>query len=1007
METWDVERGLPSSTVTGVMQAPDGYLWLSTLNGLVRFDGVTFRSFVGPWSPGLKVGGFNGIAASASGEIWGLAEDGELAFRDKSGFTTVKHGGPGGAVQKLLTDTAGTVWATLASGAIARCAAGKLDAVPQSEKFGGLLGTPVGLPDGTAWLVSSNGALLEWKQGQVVERHPPGAKRQRLISLSMDNLGSVWLLGPRSIWQWHGRQWTPVALPSKATVPFRGLKTGQKGDVWAWSEEGIWRLAQGEWISASDSLPPGPGGFNPTVELVDFDGRVWFGTHGQGLISVSPAGQVTTLSVQQGLPSNYIRCLGQDHEGNLWAGTDRGLVRIKPKQLAVVSWDNPESEAMATGLAAGTDGGLWIGSYGDGLLHIGDSGSQANAQVAFASPKSCRALVFDKQNRLWVGTVREGLWTMENGQLIPVRDAQLPGGQARSLLADSRGRLWIGTTKGLFTWADGKLTPHAAPPEFGTLDVRAMIEDSDGSVWIGTQGQGLLRWRAGALERIPSALPAALLSVWSLYQDRAGSLWIGTDGGGLARWRAGRLEIFNRNNGLAVDTVCSILEDDRNTLWLGTYAGILRLKKSECDAVSSGGLSKLDAEVFTRSEGMPTLQCTGSFQPTACRTGDGRLWFPTVKGVVVVDPKREPPRSPAPSVVIEEIVLQGRSLPPESGLRLGPLPRRITFLFTALSFRAPERVRFRYRLEGEDKEWIDAGTDRSVVFDALRPGHHKFRVTACNADGIWNEQGASLAFTVVPIWWQTWWFQGGVTCGAILLAAAILRRVMTRRLRGRLELAQRQGALDRERTRIARDIHDELGTSLTRIIMLSQPDDEESGSSRQELLRIHETARDLTRAMDEVVWAVNPRQDTLEGLVSYVSVFAQEFLNASSLGCRLDLPARVPPLPLSAEVRHSVFLAVKEAINNAVRHARAREIRIAFHLEERGFALEVADDGIGFDPDGVALTRADVPAPRGGHGLRNMRDRLSALGGGCDIASMIGKGTTVRFVVPLVIPAAV
>ncbi|HTA30049.1 MAG TPA: two-component regulator propeller domain-containing protein, partial [Candidatus Cybelea sp.] len=951
VDMWDVERGLPSGTVTGVMQAPDGFLWLSTLNGLVRFDGVRLDSFLGSRTPGLKMGGFNEIVVSGSGEVWALAEDGQLVFRDKSGFKTLKKTGQGDAVQSLQSDTAGAVWATQANGAIARCAEAEVQVVAHSQEFGGLACPPVTLPDGAAWLVTSNGTLLEWKQGQLLERHPPGPNGQRLVVVSLDQLGSVWVLGPRAIWQWRAQQWTPVALPANTTMPFRGLIMGRNSDVWVWSKEGIWRLQQGEWTAAAGPWPPVAGGFNPNAQLVDAEGRAWFGTRGQGLVAVSASGKIPVLSIQQGLPSNYIKCLAKDHEGNVWAGTDRGLVRIKPKRLTVISWDDPQGEAMATGLAEGINGRLWMGSYSDGLLRLDGPESRAKAQVAFASPKSCRALVFDGKDRLWVGTVQEGLWTLEDGRLSQVvNEAQLPAGQARSLLADSRGRLWIGTTKGLFSFADGKLTPHATTPELGDIDVRAMVENSDGSLWVGTERHGLLRWRDEVWKKDPLSLPTSLLSIWSLYEDRSGDLWIGTEDGGLARWRAGHLDLFNRTNGLAADTVCAILEDDRDTLWLGTYEGIFRLKKSECDAVAASQLSKLLPEIFTRSEGMPTLECTGSFQPSACRTHDGRLCFPTIKGVVMVDPRLEAPPSIPPPVLIEEVMLGNRSLEPESEMRLGPRPKRIAFRFTAPSFRAPERVRFRYRLDGEDKEWIDAGADRSAVFDTLPPGRHEFRVTACSADGIWNEQGASLAFMVVPIWWQTWWFQGAAVSGAVLLVAAILRQVLTRRFRQRLELAQRQAVLDRERSRIARDIHDELGTSLTRIVMLSQPDDEDIGIFDQKLSlsKIHETAGALTRAMDEVVWAVNPRQDTLEGLVSYISVFAQEFISAANLVCRLDLPTSVPPVPLSAEVRHSVFLAVKEAVNNAVRHARAREIRLTIRAETLGFTLEVADDGIGF-----------------------------------------------------------
>ena len=1000
-DMWDVERGLPDSTVTGITQAPDGYLWISTLSGLARFDGLRFVCFTGPWAAGGKVGDINDMAVDNTGEVWGMAADGELIVRSRDEFTMLKRAAAEDGVLGLRTDNAGGVWASLAGGGIGRCVGGKLEVVPNSELLRGLSCVPAAFPDGSAWLIASNGAMFEWSGTRITEMQPPGLNGREMVSLSVDGSGAVWAIAGRDIWQWRESQWTPVALPPETTASFRGIKTGRDGSVWVWSEAGIWRLAHGEWIRAKVAGPPDGNKFKPYAELIDANGRAWFGTLGEGLVVVSADGHVTVLTAEHGLPSNYIRCLALDHEGNVWAGTQRGLVRIRPKRLTVVSWQEAHAETQATGLVEDADGGVWIGSYGDGLFFLDALKNQNQAMAALSMPKFCRGLVFDHQNRLWVGTAGEGLWAMQDGKLALVKEAELPGGQARSLLVDSPGRLWIGNTKGLYSWADGKLTFHPMPPATRTIDVRAMVESDGGALWIGTEADGLLKWHDEKWEKNPLALPAGIFSIWSLCLDREGALWIGTQNRGLIRWKAGQLNFFNRSNGLPALTICSITQDAGDNVWLGTYEGIFRIKKSDCDACAAGRLAQLKPEVFDRSDGMPTLQCSGSFQPTACRTHDGRLWFPTVKGVVVIDPTLEATVIPPPAVVIEGLTVGQHSLPLETEMTLGPLPKNVAVRFTALDFTTPERVRFRYRLDGDDKEWVEAGSDRSAVFNSLTPGRHMFYVTACGADGIWNERGAALSIKVAPVWWQTWTFRGGATCAGFVLAGAALRHVSTRRLRRQLEEEQRKGALDRERSRIARDIHDELGTSLTRIIMLSQFDDEDSDSSQQRtsLSHIHETAGALTRAMDEVVWAVNPRQDTLEGLVSYVSVFAQEFISGAGLVCRLDLPPTVPPMSLSAEARHGIFLAVKEAINNAVRHASAREIRIAFRADERGFMLEVADDGTGFYPDRAAIADSGKTNGRGGHGLRNMRERLASLGGRCDIESAPGKGTLLRFVV--------
>jgi signal transduction histidine kinase len=332
---------------------------------------------------------------------------------------------------------------------------------------------------------------------------------------------------------------------------------------------------------------------------------------------------------------------------------------------------------------------------------------------------------------------------------------------------------------------------------------------------------------------------------------------------------------------------------------------------------------------------------------------------------------------------------------------IAPGRQRFEFFYTGLSFVVPEKVRFKYRLEGLEAEWQDAGTRRSADYGYLSPGDYTFRVIACNNNGVWNEQGTTLALTVQPHVWQTGWFR---LLGAVLAAMVVGGLVWfetRRRMRRKLDRSERQRAIERERARIARDIHDDLGASLTRISLLSQSARSELDRpehARQELERIYQTARDTTRAMDEIVWAVNPEHDTLESLAAYLIKYAQEFLRATGLRCRLDLPTELPAWPLTSEVRHNLFLAFKQALHNVVQHADATEVRIAFNLHPSGFTLELEDNGRGFDAaQPVARSTADSDRLDRGHGLANLRRRLADIGGECDIRSAPGRGTKVGF----------
>ena len=397
-----------------------------------------------------------------------------------------------------------------------------------------------------------------------------------------------------------------------------------------------------------------------------------------------------------------------------------------------------------------------------------------------------------------------------------------------------------------------------------------------------------------------------------------------------------------------------------------------------------------------------SLECSGGLQPAACTLAGGRICFPTSKGLVIVNPNDAKVNQLPPPVVIEEIFAGGHLLKknPDRNqpLKIPPGLQRYEFNFTGLSFVAPEKMKFQYRLKGWDEDWVEANGKRVAEYSYIPPGDYTFEVRAANSDGVWNEAGASIALTVLRHFWQTWWFETLVGLAAIGLVAGLVWFISRRRLRMKLERIERQQALDHERTRIAKDIHDHLGANLTRISLLSQSAHGELENSAQaavQLERIYNTSRELTRSMDEIVWAVNPQHDTLDSLASYLGNFAQEYLASIKIRCRLDVPLHLPHWPINAEVRHNVFLAFKEALHNFVKHSGANEVSVTLATGPAGFLLTVRDNGRGFDP--AAITSR----PGRGNGLNNMRQRLEKVGGRCDIKSAPGAGTEITFVVPV------
>jgi signal transduction histidine kinase len=528
----------------------------------------------------------------------------------------------------------------------------------------------------------------------------------------------------------------------------------------------------------------------------------------------------------------------------------------------------------------------------------------------------------------------------------------------------------------------------------------ALAQDAGGAIWIGAAGQ-LWRFQSGRFTvfKLPSSLPN--LRFWSLLTDPDGSVWVGTMGGGLLRWRDGQLKRCTSADGLPSDTISQLLEDDFGNLWAGSRAGIFSVNRAALNAFFDGKAESIFCRSFGVSDGLPTLECSGGFQPACWRGQDGRLWFATVKGAVSVQPGDLPANRLPPDVVIEGVRVDGvaQAIDRQThALTLSPGRHYVEFRFTGISLTAPESVRFQWRLAGLASKWVDGGGQRSVSYSFLPPGDYRFDVRACNSDGVWNETGASLNLTVRPHFWETGWFKFGSGAGGLMcfLGAGLL--IQRRRYRTRMLAIERQHALERERTRIARDIHDQVGANLTKIGIQTDQLGRQPGmpAEAQPLVQgVAETTREMLQSMDEIVWAINPRNDTLKRAVNYLIHYTRDFLRPAGIAYHLDLPVDLPVLPLSTQVRHNLFMAFKEALNNAVKHGRPRSIRLVLALQPHELKLAVEDDGAGFTP---------TPSRDGADGLDNMRQRLKSLGGQCLIESAPGRGTRVTFQLPRQIP---
>lgn len=971
VRVWENDDGLPQNSVIAMVQTRDGYLWLGTLNGLARFDGERFAVFDETNTPGLPANPIVCLYEDRSGNLW-IGTETAGAFLVRAGRVTPLDLGRGtrdGRLVGVVEDDSGTVWLYTADGQLAR---------------------------------SRGGQLEVWK----VNVTAPGA-----LGLARETGGLLCLGTGRGVLGFEPRPGSDAAPLS----PVFDTPAGRVDRVVPSARGGHWRLVDGQveyWRGnrRERRLGPYPWGATPVGAAVeDPAGRLVVGTLGAGVYWWTDEDQVTHLSAPDTLSHNFVLSLHADADGHLWVGTDGGGLNRVSRQLFETL--PPTRERVVQTVVEDAAGALWIGYNAGGLDRWQAGELTARGEAQGLPPAPVRALLAEADGRLWVGTWGAGLFRYDGTRFERFGGA-LPL-WIQALYRDRQGQLWVGTSSGLVRGDGTGWRLFTSREGLGADGVRALAETPDGTLWVGTAGGGLCAWRDGrftVIRRSPEGLPGD--DVTALLADAEGGLWVGTAGQGLARFHQGRWTRLGVRAGLASPSVHYLLDDGTGHLWIGSHVGLQRVPFAAVAEFAAGRSSFVPCRVYGKADGLPTREATRGSQPAATRARDGRLWFPTIKGLAGVDPARlrGTPR-PAPEVLIDQVWVDGEPLgagglrrPLPATVELPPGKQRLEIEYASVNLTAPDRVRFRYRLEGHESDWTDAGHARLARYSRLPPGTYRFRVTACNEDGVWNESGRTLAVVVRPPFWRTGWFLGAATLTGLGLVAGGVHWASTRRLRRQLERLRQQEALERERGRIARDLHDQLGAHLTQLALLAElveSDKDAPAEVEQHARQIAQTARQTAGALDEIVWTVNPANDTLEGLVNYLCKYTQDYAGVAGLRCRLEVPASLPAIPLSPELRHHVFLAAKEAVTNVVRHARARSLWLRVRPEPDRWILELEDDGVG--PAGMNSEHARTRS-----GLTNMRRRLAEVGGRCEIEpGSGGRGTRVRLSLPLTGPPPV
>jgi ligand-binding sensor domain-containing protein/signal transduction histidine kinase len=968
---WQIDEGLPHNDVQAIAQTPDGYLWVGTRGGLARFDGINFTCFDAKHTPEIKNDSISSLCVDREGALWFGTEGGGVGYLKAGVFYNFSktNGLAGDQVNAVCERNDGSIW----------------------------IGTTEGLScyqDGKFTLITEKDGLLS----------------QNVRSLCNDQGGNLWIGTDKGLNRWrNGIKDAFTAANGLPNNSVRGIFADKTGPLCIGTDSGMTLYSGGKFYSFD--IKSGLADRVVSAICDDRRGNLWVGTFG-GLNRFQEGRFLSEYNSEE-LPYDRINAFFNDREGNLWAGSKEGLIRLTPKRFFAYTKQQGLTHNDVVSVMEDRVRNFWVGTWGGGLDKI--VGESVTAPTGFTN--NYVLSLCEAYDGIWIGSDFDGgLAKLSNNRLqyYSWKDGLIRAG-LRVLHEDRFLNLWIGTSRGLCRFKNGKFATWTAQDGLAGNDVRAICEDAQGKLWFGTDG-GLSSWRDGQFDSFTVKQGLSDNSVTALYGDNGRNLWIGTAAGGLNRYVGGRFTYYTADMGLFSDEIFEIIEDDYGWMWMSCSKGIFRVRKTDFDAFDQKRISSITSIAYGRADGMESTLCNGAAKPGAWKAHDGKLWFSTAKGLVMVDPKIEIQENPPP-VFIEKITADNQSVmsgglgvtntfDPDSTnsgmhsddpVQIPPGRGELEFHYTALNFHTPEKSRFKYKLEKVDANWVNAGQRRIAHYNNIYPGSYQFQVIACNSDGVWNEKGAVVTVIVQPHFWQTYWFYivTGLSCSVVIYSLA--RYTTKLKMQRKLELLKQQHAVERERGRIAKDIHDDLGSSLTRIMMFgecAQEDLKTQSELEKHIGKIVACARDSVQSLDEIVWAVNPENDTLDGLVAYISQYANQYFENTNIACRLEMPVEFSNFRLSAEVRHDIFLAVKEALNNILKHSQATEAHLQVAEDGSTVTIIIEDNGRGFGET------KSLPG-RKGHGLENLRKRTESMGGEIIISSKAGQGTKLVMAIPL------
>jgi signal transduction histidine kinase/ligand-binding sensor domain-containing protein len=958
---WTDQQGLPQNTVQALTRSRDGYLWIGTLAGAVRYDGARFTVF------------------------------------DSSNTDAIK----GSYIMALVEDNDGTLWMGVDGGGVVAFRAGRFSVYTTANGLpGNYVKSLVAARDGSLW-IGTEGGLAQLKDGSFTVYTTANGLADNLVpALAEDNDGGIWAGTGRGLTLIKGgrlRNYTDRDGLVQNVV--RSMLIDRAGAVWIGTDAGLSRFKDDSFTTygAQYGLPS----TQVRALCLDSAGSLWIGTLGSGVFRLNEGG-AEGFGSRDGLPGDRIAAIFQDPEGDIWIGTDGGLSQLREGHFHVYTTQEGLANDFCMAVYGDSAGGLWIGSV-DGLSHIKNGKITAYTEKDGLPKKEIRSITEDRDGNIWLGAFGAGVLEFKDGRFTAwtARDG-LSSDLVFAVYADTANNLWVATANsGLSVFRNGRFTSYRTKDGLASDSLRTIFEDREHNIWIGTQDAGVSRFKDGRFTNWSVNEGLSGNAVVSFYEDASGALWMGTIDGGLTRFKDGKFAKVTSKDGLFDNVAFRILPDgqgDSANLWMSCNRGIYRVSEKELNEFADGRLPSVTCFAYGPVDGMVSRECN-SATPGGWRTDDGRLWFPSTRGLVVIDPQMLD--SHPPPLMLEAVTLDRVPMPTDRPVQVGPGQENLQIDYTAISWGRPQQIRFRYQLVGLDREWIDAGPRRTAYYDHLPSGDYTFKVIADNGEGVWNYDGVTIPVRITPRFYQRRWFTmllGGAIAGLALAFYKIrINRVQRRQAQQERFTRVLLQAQEAERKRIAAELHDSLGQNLLVIknrALMGLREKEAPAATREQLEEISSVSSQSLDEVREIAYNLRPYQIDRLGLGRAIESMIRKMAISSGIQFTVDVASIKDIFPKESEIHF--YRIAQECVNNIVKHSGATEASVSIELSGQKVDLHVKDNGNGFEVE----RNGPVESARSGFGLIGLSERVRILGGTFSIRSAPGQGTTVSVSVP-------